>query len=94
VFDSIHLLTNGIRRFTAKCVLGITADRARNEQHLLESMAVATALVPQLGYAQVSKLARQSVKEGRSLVSILDESSILTREETLQAIQRASVPAF
>lgn len=94
VFDSIHLLTNGIRRFTSKCVLGITADRARNEKHLLDSMAVATALVPRLGYARVSKLARQSVTEGRSLVSILDESGIISKEETLQAIRKASVPAF
>ncbi|MEJ8855113.1 aspartate ammonia-lyase [Variovorax robiniae] len=94
VFDSIHLLTHGIQRFSAKCVAGITADRARNEEHLLESMAVATALVPRLGYAKVSKLARQSVDEQRSLVAILDASGILSRDNTLAAIQKASVPAF
>ena len=94
IFDSIHLLTNGIHRFTSKCVLGITADRNRNERHVMESMAVATALVPKLGYAKVSKLARQSVKEGRSLVAILDESGLLSETETLQAIRRVSVPAF
>ena len=94
VFDSIYLLTNGIQRFNTKCVAGITADRNRNEQHLLESMAVATALVPRLGYAKVSKLARQSVIEQRSLVTILAESGILTEQETLAAIQKASVPAF
>jgi len=94
IFDSIHLLTSGIQRFDAKCVAGITADRARNETHLLESMAVATALVPRLGYAKVSKLARQSVAEQRPLVEILGESGILSREETLAAIRKASVPAF
>lgn len=94
VFDSIHLLTNGIQRFNAKCVAGITADRAVNKRHLLESMAVATALVPRLGYAQVSKLARQSVNEQRSLIAILAESDILSEQETLAAIQKASVPAF
>lgn len=94
VFDSIHLLTNGIQRFNERCVAGITADRERNEAHLLESMAVATALVPRLGYAKVSKLARQSVTERRSLMEILGESGILSKEETLAAIQKASVPAF
>ncbi|MDM0029229.1 aspartate ammonia-lyase [Variovorax saccharolyticus] len=94
VFDSIHLLTNGIRRFNTKCVAGITADRARNESHVLESMAVATALVPRLGYAKVSKLARQSVAEQRSLVAILAESGILSKDDTLAAIRKASVPAF
>lgn len=94
VFDSIYLLTNGIQRFNTKCVAGITADQALNERHLLESMAVATALVPRLGYAQVSKLARQSVNEQRALVAILAESGILSEQETLAAIQKASVPAF
>lgn len=93
-FDSITLLTNGIQRFGQKCVAGVKADVERNERHLLESMAVATALVPQLGYARVSKLARQSVTEGRSLVTILDESGTLPRSETLAAIQKASFPVF
>jgi len=94
VFDSIALLTNGIRRFTEKCVAGITADVARNEQHLMDSMAVATALVPQLGYAHVSRLARQSVAEGRPLLTILDESGLLARADTLSAIDKASHPVF
>ncbi|AXK67870.1 aspartate ammonia-lyase [Burkholderia sp. IDO3] len=94
VFDSIALLTNGIRRFGEKCVKGIAADAARNEKHLLESMAVATALVPRVGYARVSKLARQSVAEGRSLVAILDESGLLSPDDTLEAIRQASYPVF
>lgn len=94
VFDSITLLTNGVRRFTQKCVAGMTADVARNEQHLMDSMAVATALVPRLGYAQVSKLARQSVAEGRPLLKILDESGVFTQDETLAAIDKASHPVF
>jgi aspartate ammonia-lyase len=94
VFDSIALLTNGIQRFAQKCIKGIKADVARNEQHLMESMAVATALVPKIGYARVSKLARQSVAEGRSLVSILDESGLLSKEDTIAAIRKASYPVF
>ncbi|MFJ4143240.1 aspartate ammonia-lyase [Pseudomonas sp. NPDC089734] len=94
VFDSITLLTNGIQRFREKCVAGITADAARNAQHLTESMAVATALVPTLGYAQVSKLARQSVAEGRSLLAILEESGVLSRADAMAAIDKASYPVF
>lgn len=94
VFDSIALLTNGIKRFAQKCVEGIRADVERNEKHLLESMAVATALVPRIGYARVSKLARQSVAEGRSLVTILDESGLLSPDATLAAIRKASYPVF
>lgn len=94
VFDSIALLKNGIERFAQKCVAGIEANVERNEQHLLDSMAAATALVPRIGYAQVSKLARQSVAEGRPLVSILEESGLLSRQETIAAIRKASRPVF
>ena len=94
VFDSIALLTNGIQRFGEKCVKGIEADVARNEKHLMESMAVATALVPRIGYARVSKLARQSVAEGRSMVAILDESGLLSPDDTIAAIRKASYPVF
>ncbi|WP_017905959.1 aspartate ammonia-lyase [Pseudomonas asplenii] len=94
VFDSITLLTQGIRGFREKCIAGITADADRNLRHLTDSMAVATALVPQLGYAKVSKLARQSVAEGRSLLAIMEESGVMTREQALAAIEKASHPVF
>ncbi|RQR22615.1 aspartate ammonia-lyase [Burkholderia sp. Bp9143] len=94
VFDSIMLLTNGIQRFSRKCVAGLSADVARNEQHLMDSMAIATALVPKIGYARVSKLARQSVAEGRPLAVILDESGLLSRHDTLSEIDKASYPVF
>ncbi|RQR51585.1 aspartate ammonia-lyase [Burkholderia sp. Bp9140] len=94
VFDSITLLTNGIQRFARKCVAGITANITRNQQNLMDSMAVATALVPRLGYARVSKLARQSVAEGRPLAVILDESGLLSRDDALSEIDKASYPVF
>ena len=77
-----------------KCIKGIKADVARNEQHLMESMAVATALVPKIGYARVSKLTRQSVAEGRSLVTILEESGLFSTDDTIAAIRKASHPVF
>jgi aspartate ammonia-lyase len=94
VFDSIALLTQGIQRFREKCINGITADTSRNEQHLTASMAVATALVPQLGYARVSQLARQSVAQGRSLLSILEASGLMSQAEAMAAIERSSRPVF
>lgn len=60
----------------------------------MDSMAVATALVPKLGYARVGKLARQSVAEGRPLVQILDESGLLSRDDTLSLIDKALYPVF
>ncbi|WP_028694777.1 aspartate ammonia-lyase [Pseudomonas cremoricolorata] len=94
VFDSITLLTQGIQRFREKCVAGIQADEARNLAHLKDSMAVATALVPSLGYAKVSKLARQSVEQQRSLLAIMADLGVMTEAQAMAAIDEASYPVF
>ncbi len=94
VFESIQLLTNGIRLFRDKCVAGITANRAANENSLMQSMAMATALVPRLGYHKVSALVRQSVAEGRALIDILEESHVLSRAEARTLIEASVTPAF
>lgn len=94
VFDSITLLTKGIKQFREKCIAGLTADADRNKAHLTQSMAVATALVPKLGYAKVSKLARQSVSEGRSLLAIMGETGVMSEAEAIAAIEKASRPVF
>jgi len=72
----------------------ITANAEVNERHLFDSMAVATALVPTLGYKKVSALARQSVSEGRPLIEILDESGLLSRAEARTRIELAAQAQF
>ena len=58
-----------------------------------DSMA-ATALVPTLGYASVSKRARQSVNEGYSLLGSMEEWGVLWQAEAMAAIEEASDPVF
>ncbi|HKT98798.1 MAG TPA: aspartate ammonia-lyase [Paraburkholderia sp.] len=94
VFESLELLKNGIRLFREKCIQGIKANVEVNEQHLFESMAVATALVPTLGYAKVSELARQSVHEGQPLIKILEETGVLSAAEARRHIEESTRPAF
>ncbi|MEO7939102.1 MAG: aspartate ammonia-lyase [Burkholderiaceae bacterium] len=94
VFESIQLLTNGVRLFREKCVAGITADKAANENNLMQSMAMATALVPTLGYHKISELVRQSVAQGRPLIDILEEGQVLSRDQARAMIEASVTPAF
>ena len=94
VFESIQLLTNGIRLFRDRCVAGIAASQAANESNLMRSMAVATALVPRLGYHKISAMVRRSVAEGRPLIDILEESDVLSKAEARALIEAAVTPAF
>jgi aspartate ammonia-lyase len=65
-----------------------------NEQHVFESMAVATALVPTLGYAKVSEFSRQSVHEGQPLIKILEESGVLSATEARRHIEESTHPTL
>ncbi len=90
VFDSIRLLTNAVRLFRERCVEGVRACVASNEQHLMQSSAIATALVPRLGYARVSAIVRQAEAEGRPLLDVLEAQGILDREAARAVAEEAT----
>jgi aspartate ammonia-lyase len=91
LYDSIHLLRNGIRLFREKCIDGIRANVANNERHLLESTAIATALIPKLGYAQVSTMVREAAAKDQRLLDVLEERGLLSREEAIRLTRESTV---
>ena len=94
IFESIQLLTNGIRLFREKCVSGIQANVKVNEDNLMKSMAVATALVPTLGYHKISTLVHQSVAEERPLIDILEESGVMLKADAVKLLFSSATPNF
>ena len=94
IFDSIHLLVNGLRQFREKCIVGIKADADVNRRHLVDSMAIATAFVPRLGYSRVSDLARRSVQEKRSFIDIVVREGLCTQSEVEELILKQTLPVF
>ena len=91
LYDSIHLLRNGIRLFREKCIDGIRANAHINEQHLLNSTAIATALIPKLGYAKVSKIVREAAAQNQCLLDVLQERGLLSRGEAIQLTRDSTV---
>ncbi|KAK1144436.1 hypothetical protein N8T08_005589 [Aspergillus melleus] len=63
LFDSIYLLTGATETFTRRCIDGIIANGDVARKHLLASSALATALVPTLGYVQVSTIVCAALAE-------------------------------
>ena len=91
IFDSIHLLQNGVRLFRQKCVDGIRAHASANEDRLMRSSAIATALIPRLGYAKVSALVRQATLQNRNLLDVLQEQNLLSRDQALALTRDSTV---
>jgi len=85
VLSSIRILTNYLPVFREKCVEGIKVDEKRCLQYLDKNPSLATLLSPYIGYLEASKIAKQALKEGRSVKEITLEKRLL-KPETLEEI--------
>ena len=93
LFDSLDLLTNGTHLFTERCVEGLTADRETSLRNLIESSALATVFVPQLGYEATTALVKESLRQKRPLSTLAVESGLLTEGDVVASLYRsAGVP--
>jgi aspartate ammonia-lyase len=81
ILESQHLLTRGIASFRTKCVDGIVANRAVNEEHFERSVGIVTALNPLLGYEKTTELAAEAMRTNKSVLQLVREKKLLTEEQ-------------
>ncbi len=67
VLQSVRLLADAARSFTANCVNGIQANEARIKKLVNESLMLVTALNPHIGYDNAAKIAKKAHAEGTTL---------------------------
>src|SRR4051812_36379543 len=78
---SMRILTNTATVFTEKCVVGIEANREMLAYWVERSAALATALMPHIGYAKAAELSKQSVKEGILVRDMVKRDKLLPANE-------------
>jgi len=66
ILESITLLAAAARNFTERCVEGLQATD-RGPELVERSPMLATALTPVIGYDEAAKLAKESMRTGRSI---------------------------
>lgn len=76
LLQSIELLSNAIRAFDQKCLAGLQTDEKRCAELLEKSLALVTALVPEIGYDRAAELAKQAHKTGRTLRELALEEGV------------------
>jgi fumarate hydratase class II len=67
LLQSIDLLAAVSRNFATRLVDGIEPDRARAEGFVEQSLAMATALVPEIGYDRAAALVKDAWASGRTV---------------------------
>ena len=89
MLQSITILTNMLRQFTDKCVVGITANSNRCIFYVQATVSLATALNPYIGYAKAAEVAKESVATGRSIIDIVRGRKLLSEEEIKEILDPA-----
>lgn len=96
---TIDLLANAAYILSEKCVRGITANEDRCCQLLENSTAVATALLPKLGYTKSSEIAQAAMNTGKTVREIVIERKLMSESEfeqltSAEAVTRLGTPGI
>jgi fumarate hydratase class II len=86
LLDSMELLAAASKNFAEKLVDGLEADRERAEAYVERSLAMATALAPEIGYEKAAELAKEAYRSGRTIREVARERSGLPEDRLRQLL--------
>jgi fumarate hydratase class II len=89
--QSAELLANASEVFAEKFVAKLEADREHCEERVKQSMALATALNPAIGYDKASEVAKEAMKEGKTIREVVLEKGYLDAEEVDDVLDPAKM---
>jgi len=83
LLESVHLMANGCRVFTDRCVAGIEADEERCAELIEKSLMLCTALAPVVGYDQAAAIAKKAHAERKTVREVAAGMGIENLDELL-----------
>lgn len=81
LFESLRIMTAACTLLREKCVVGIEANADRTRDMVLQTIGIVTALTPTLGYKTCANIAREAYERGASVIDIVLERGLLSREQ-------------
>jgi fumarate hydratase class II len=86
LLDAVQVLAGAVEGFRTRCIEGLEVDRARVAEIVEQSLMLATALAPIIGYDAAAKLAKQAYESGRTIRQISEQQKILPPAELAKAL--------
>ena len=83
-FDLLHgmmILKNACVTLASRCIVGIEANRDICRSYVENSIGLVTALVPVIGYEQSATIAKEALKTGGSVYTLVLEKGLLSKEQ-------------
>ena len=81
VLESIELLTNAIKVFNEKLLIGLEPNTEKMESNTQKNPILVTALVPKLGYDTAAEIAKESISTNKTIKEVLLERELLSESE-------------
>jgi aspartate ammonia-lyase len=81
LLESLELLNNAVIIFRERCINGITVNEERCKKNLENSTAMVTALVHHIGYDSASEIAKEALRERRTIKEVLYMKNILSKDK-------------
>jgi aspartate ammonia-lyase len=87
LFKSVRHLRQGCLVLADYCVEGISANRDRLAAIMRDSIGVATALNPYIGYANATQIAIDAHRTGRGVAELVLERGLMTMEQLTEVLR-------
>jgi fumarate hydratase class II len=75
LLESLELLAAGSRNFATKCIAGLEVNEERLTELMERSLALCTALTPEIGYDRTAELAKQASVTGQTIREVAQNES-------------------
>jgi fumarate hydratase, class II len=86
LLESLELLAAASRNFADRCIAGLEANETRLRDSLDRSLALATALTPEIGYERAAALAKAAYNSGRTIREIAEEQSGIPQQRLAELL--------
>jgi fumarate hydratase class II len=81
LLSAISILSGAARAFNEKCIAGLEVNETRCRLLVEHSLAMVTALAPEIGYDQASDIAHEAYERGRTIREVCQQRNILPEEK-------------
>jgi len=87
LLQSIDLLASAAHVFAKKCISGISANKETCAGYIENSLALATGLVPKIGYDRAAAVSKKAYESGKTIRQVVLEDQILSEKEFNEWLQ-------
>lgn len=77
LLQSIELLARASGNFALRCIEGIAADEERCRNSIEQSLAMCTALAPEIGYEAAARIAKEAHRTGKTVREVARSQQVL-----------------